>query len=91
MAVNNITPTPAALGTLNGVALTLVAGIRATAPALFASLFAFGARTQILGGYLIWLVLIVMAMAIAVLVLYIPAKADGRPKEITGEAAQDDG
>jgi len=90
LAVNDITPTPAALGTLNGVALTLVAGIRAIAPALFASLFAFGARTQILGGYLIWLIMIAMSIAVGILVLYLPEKAYGIVKKTNEEDNEED-
>lgn len=81
LALNDISPTPAALGTLNAVALTLVSGLRAVAPALFASLFATGARTQALGGYLIWLILIVMTIGTAILTWYLPEKAYGRVQE----------
>jgi len=44
LALDDIAPSPATLGTLNGLALTLVSGVRAVAPALFASLFAMGVR-----------------------------------------------
>jgi len=84
LALNDISPTPAALGTLNALALTLVSGIRAVAPALFASLFATGARTQALGGYMIWVVLVVMTMGTAALTWYLPAKAEGRVKVKSG-------
>jgi hypothetical protein len=78
LALNDICPTPAALGTLNAIALTIVSAIRAVCPALFASLFAFGARTQALGGYLIWLVLIVMTVITSALTWRLPEKAYGR-------------
>jgi hypothetical protein len=68
------------LGTVNGIALTLVSGLRAVAPALFASIFATGARTQALGGYLVWLVLVLLVVVYAVVARYLPAKADGKPK-----------
>jgi hypothetical protein len=78
LALNDICPTPAALGTLNAIALTIVSAIRAVCPALFASLFAFGARTQALGGYLIWLVLVVMTVITSALTWRLPEKAYGR-------------
>ena len=81
LIINNISLSPATLGTVNGIALTLVSGLRAVAPALFASIFATGARTQVLGGYLVWVVLIVLVTSYAVLVRYLPAKADGRPEK----------
>ena len=91
LALNDISPTPAALGTLNALALTLVSGIRAVAPALFASLFATGARTQALGGYMIWLVLVVMTVGTAALTWYLPAKAEGRVKAKSGERGGEGG
>ena len=78
LTLNDICPTPAALGVLNAIALTIVSAIRAVCPALFASLFAFGARTQALGGYLIWLVLIIMTIITSVLTWHLPEKAYGR-------------
>ncbi|MCJ1287832.1 hypothetical protein MMC26_007184 [Xylographa opegraphella] len=84
LALNDVSPSPTTLGTLNALALTLISGIRAVAPAAFASLFAFGARTQILDGYLIWLVQIILAMALLPLLRWLPAKAEGKPKSQRG-------
>jgi hypothetical protein len=80
LALNDIAPSPATLGTLNAVALTLVSGIRAVAPALFASIFATGTRLQILHGYLAWLILAVLAVILIVTLRWFPEKADGRIK-----------
>ncbi|MCJ1402908.1 hypothetical protein MMC11_006129 [Xylographa trunciseda] len=80
LALNDISPSPTTLGTLNALALTLVSGIRAVAPAAFASLFAFGARTQILDGYLVWLVQVFLALALFPLLRWLPEKAEGRLK-----------
>lgn len=85
LALNDISPTPAALGTLNAIALTCVSGIRAVIPALFSSLYAAGARSQALRGYLIWVILIVMTVATAVQTWYLPAKAEGKIKKSTEE------
>ncbi|MCJ1319789.1 hypothetical protein MMC15_005125 [Xylographa vitiligo] len=80
LALNDVSPSPTTLGTLNALALTLISGIRAVAPATFASLFAFGARTQILDGYLVWLVQIILALALVPLLRWLPAKAEGNLK-----------
>ena len=65
---------------LNAVALTFTSGTRAFAPAAFASLFAAGARTQILDGYLVWLVLIMLALALTPQLRWLPEEAEGRQK-----------
>jgi len=78
LCVNNISPSAASLGTMNGLALSMVAGIRAVAPALFASLFATGVKTQILDGYLIWLVMLIMTLILFVTIRFLPAKAEGK-------------
>ena len=80
LALNDITPSPSTLGRLNAVALTLTSGIRAVTPAAFASIFATGARMQILDGYLVWLVLIILALALIPPLRWLPEKAEGRLK-----------
>ncbi|MCJ1407629.1 hypothetical protein MMC19_001700 [Ptychographa xylographoides] len=80
LALNDIAPSPSTLGTLNALALTLTCGIRALAPAAFASIFATGVRTQILDGYLVWLVLLILALALVPPLRWLPAKAEGRLK-----------
>jgi hypothetical protein len=82
LALNDISPSPSTLGTLNGVALTMTAGIRTVGPAIFTSLFATGARTQILNGYLVWVVLISVAIAGSAAVRYLPEKAEGKLKDV---------
>lgn len=77
LALNDISPSPAVLGTLNAVGMVMTAGVRAVAPALFASTFAMGVRNQILWGYLAWVILILMAVGGAVFVRSLPAKAQG--------------
>lgn len=81
LALNDISPSSETLGTLNALALTLVSGLRAIAPALFSSIFATGVRNQIFNGYLGWVVLIVMASALLVALRYLPAKAEGKLKK----------
>ncbi|KAJ3038791.1 hypothetical protein HDV00_000279 [Rhizophlyctis rosea] len=81
LALNDVSPEPASLGTLNAMALTGVSALRSFSPALFTSLFAIGARTQVLWGYLVWVLLIVLAAGFAVVVRYLP---DGSPKADEG-------
>ncbi|OCL12918.1 MFS general substrate transporter [Glonium stellatum] len=81
LALNDISPSYETLGTLNALALTLSSGIRAVTPALATSLVAAGIRTQILNGYLAWLVLIVLALALCVVVRWLPTKAEGKLKK----------
>ena len=85
LALNDISPSSAVLGTLNALLLAMVAGIRAVAPALFASLFATGVKHQILGGYLVFVILFFMAVGTIVAVGYLPEKAQGRPRKKRGE------
>jgi hypothetical protein len=72
LALNDVSPSPLVLGTLNAIALSLVTGVRAVAPAAFASLFAIGARTQWLWGYAIWVVMVAFAGGFTVLSRYMP-------------------
>ncbi|KAK1755377.1 major facilitator superfamily domain-containing protein [Echria macrotheca] len=72
LALNDVSPSPAALATLNALALSLVTGVRAFAPAAFASLFAVGARTQWLWGYAIWVLLVALACGFTVVSRYLP-------------------
>jgi hypothetical protein len=77
LALNDIAPAPNTLGTLNAVALSVNSGIRAVAPGLFSSIFAVGVREQILGGELIWAIIVSMTVVFWVGVRYLPAKAEG--------------
>jgi MFS family permease len=72
LALNDVAPSPATLGTLNALALAGVSGVRAFSPALFAGLFAVGARTQFLWGYAIWVVMVVLALGFTVVSRYMP-------------------
>lgn len=81
LALNDIAPSPATLGTLNAVALTLVAAIRGVGPALFTSIFAIGVRDQILDGYLVWVLLILLGIGGNVAMRWFPEKAEGKLKD----------
>ncbi|RFU27859.1 hypothetical protein B7463_g8468, partial [Scytalidium lignicola] len=80
LATNDISPTPATLGTVNALALTIISGLRAVAPALFASIFATGAKIQIAFGYLAWVVMIVYAAGLNIALKWLPEKVEGKAK-----------
>jgi len=87
LALNEISPSPASFGTLNALALTLSSGIRAITPGAAASFYAFGARTQVLSGYLAWVVMILLALGFSVLVRWLPDKAE---QEMVGSGDADE-
>jgi MFS family permease len=81
LALNDIAPSPATLGTLNALALTLSSAIRAVAPALFASIFATGVRLRWLDGHLVWIVLVLLGLGLCVAVQWLPAQAEGKTRK----------
>jgi len=90
LAVNDVAPSPAVLGTLNALALTGVSGIRAFSPALFSSLFAWGANTQWLYGYAIWVLLVALALWFSFIVRYMPDYAKLKEARERQEEQQQD-
>jgi hypothetical protein len=72
LVLNDVSPGPEVLGTLNAVALTLVSGLRAFSPALFASLFATSVRSGVLGGHVIWILMVGLAAGFTVLSQWVP-------------------
>lgn len=81
LALNDVSPNPRVLGTLNSLALASISLLRSFAPALFTSLFAIGARTQWLWGYAIWVLMFFMALWFTVLARFMPEEkaAKGKP------------
>jgi MFS family permease len=80
LAVNDSAPSPKVLGTLNALALTSVSGLRAFCPALFTTLFAIGARTQAVGGYAIWILMLLLAAGFSVVARYLPEPQKSRKR-----------
>ncbi|KAK4167057.1 protein zinc induced facilitator-LIKE 1 [Cladorrhinum sp. PSN259] len=72
LALNDVSPSPVTLGTLNAIALSVVSGVRAFSPALFASLFAVGVKTQWLDGYAFWVLMIAIALGFTLVSRYMP-------------------
>lgn len=74
LALNDVSPSPRVLGTLNALALTLSSGIRALVPGATTAVYAVGVRGQIFGGHLAWVILIPLAAAFTVGCNYLPDK-----------------
>ena len=58
LAVNDVCPSSASLGTINGIALSMSAATRAIIPGLFTGIYAVGVKHHVLGGQLAWVVMI---------------------------------
>lgn len=80
LALNDVAPSPKVLGTLNALALTGVSALRAFCPALFTTLFALGARTQLAGGYAIWVLMLIIASGLSVTAKYLPEPEAARKR-----------
>ncbi|KAF6805549.1 major facilitator superfamily transporter [Colletotrichum sojae] len=76
LALNDVSPSPQVLATINALALTGTSVIRSFTPALATTLFAIGVRTQLLGGYAIWVLLVSLALGLTYAVLQLPEKED---------------
>ncbi|KAI1078659.1 MFS general substrate transporter [Whalleya microplaca] len=76
LALNDVSPSPETLGVLNALALTLVSGLRSFSPALFASLFAVSAKSGILWGYMVWVVMVLLALGFTVSTRYLPEASE---------------
>lgn len=66
LVVNDVSPSPAVLGTLNALTLTQVSGLRAFSPALFSSLYAMSIKSRIFYGHLIWVLMVLLALGFTV-------------------------
>ncbi|XWW97547.1 hypothetical protein V2A60_005531 [Cordyceps javanica] len=72
LALNDASPDPHVMGTLNGIALTLSSGLRSFVPGLTTVLYAVGVREQILRGHLAWAVLIPVSMLMLIAIQKLP-------------------
>lgn len=89
LAINDISPSPETLGTVNAISLTLNSGLRSVVPALFGSIYATGVTKQILNGYLAWLILVLLAIVYRGSLQWLPAKAEGKIKSIQATDSDD--
>ncbi|GAB7359752.1 hypothetical protein MBLNU230_g6924t1 [Neophaeotheca triangularis] len=78
LCLNDVAPSPQVNATLNALALVVTSGVRAVAPALFTSIFAFGVKKGWIDGHLFWVVICVFSLAFLVVLRWLPAKAEGK-------------
>jgi hypothetical protein len=69
------------LGTLNALALTLNSALRAFAPVLFTSIFAWGVKWGFADGHLVWFFLVFLALTLIPACYFLPEAAEGRLKK----------
>lgn len=72
LALNDVSPNPHVMGTLNALAMTAASAIRSFVPGVSTVIFAIGVHNQIFLGHLIWVVLIPVAMALSIFVRWLP-------------------
>ncbi|KAI1452880.1 MFS general substrate transporter [Annulohypoxylon moriforme] len=89
LALNDVSPSPETLGTLNAMALTIASGLRAFCPALFTSLFAVSVKKHLLWGYLVWLVLAMMAAGFTVSTRFLPPTSEKGYERVATEPEQE--
>ncbi|XDG01638.1 hypothetical protein ABKA04_001253 [Annulohypoxylon sp. FPYF3050] len=90
LALNDASPSPETLGTLNAMALTVSSGLRAFCPALFASLFAVSIKKHLLWGYLVWLVLAILAAGFTVSTRFLPPTSEKGHERVLAEPEHED-
>ena len=93
--LNDISPSPYVLATVNALALTVNSGVRAFAPATFTSLYAIGVKSRWADGHAIWFRLVALALGVNVAARFVPESAEGRPEQVKkadqGREEEDDG
>ncbi|KAF8840911.1 MFS general substrate transporter [Paxillus ammoniavirescens] len=67
-------PNPKALGAVNGLSQTTVSAVRAIGPALATSMFAYCVEHDVLGGYAVYLVMIVITLATSRFIAMLPVE-----------------
>ncbi|KAL6909134.1 major facilitator superfamily domain-containing protein [Trichoderma evansii] len=72
LALNDVSPNPHVMGTLNALAMTAASAIRSFVPGVSTAIFAIGVRDQILWGHLVWAILIPIAMSLSIFVQWLP-------------------
>ncbi|KAI2613340.1 MFS general substrate transporter [Hypoxylon sp. NC1633] len=90
LALNDVSPAPESLGTLNALALTVTSGLRAIMPALFTSLFAIGVKNQILWGYLVWFIITILGFSYLFSCNFLPEASEKDYGRETAEPEHED-
>ncbi|CAE6442456.1 unnamed protein product [Rhizoctonia solani] len=81
LLVTRSAPCRRALGTVNGLAQMVASASRAVGPATATSLFAISVKSGVLGGNLVWLVLLIVALLGVLATCYIPKDRSLRDTE----------
>ncbi|XWW94153.1 hypothetical protein V2A60_002095 [Cordyceps javanica] len=87
LAVNDASPSPAALSGINTLALIGNGVVRAVTPGIASAIFATGVKNDILGGYLAWVALIISAMVFRALVHLLPHQSN-KSKQSSGNVTE---
>ncbi|PYH88740.1 tetracycline-efflux transporter [Aspergillus ellipticus CBS 707.79] len=81
LALDAVSPSPAALGTLNAMALAIISCLRAVAPALFTSLYASSLKLAIGGVYVFWAVLGALVVILMIALRWLPEQVERPPQK----------
>ncbi|CVL02230.1 related to tetracycline resistance protein (probable transport protein) [Fusarium mangiferae] len=72
LGLQEVAPSPRTLGTLNAIAESASSLVRAVVPAISTIIFAVGVRDQIMDGYLVWVILILLGGSLTISVTRLP-------------------
>lgn len=72
LSLNDASPSPFVLGSLNALTLTIVSGLRAVGPGLATVIYSYGARNDILWGQFGWVVMMPLAVTFPLVVAMLP-------------------
>lgn len=76
LALDSVSPSPAALGTLNAMSLAIISFLRAVAPAMFTSMYASTLKLSSPGFYTFWLVLGGLVLVLAFTLRWLPEQVE---------------
>ncbi|KAL6867025.1 MFS general substrate transporter [Trichoderma novae-zelandiae] len=85
LALNDVSPNPHVMGTLNALAMTAASAIRSFVPGVSTAIFAVGVRNQIFRGHLVWAILIPIAMSLSIFVRWLPEDKQSHKKILSEE------
>lgn len=87
LALDSVSPSPAALGTLNAMSLAIISFLRAVAPAMFTSMYASTLKLSSPGLYTFWLVLGGLVLVLAFTLRWLPEQVEKAPRKLGRSSA----
>lgn len=90
LCINDVSPSPSELATVNALALTLTSAIRAVVPILATSLFAAGVKLRFADGHSFWIVFIPICAALSLTVRILPSNAGVKVVKAAADEEADD-